>query len=448
LIADAAPSRDIQCLEAAHALISCRVGLIKSCHELLVEPDDARLFNCYTRVASTSRYAEGLRDCYQQNGGAALTREAARAAAIGETIERYACSVYNREEMILATWSDLARRNLDALHPSDCPLFASHQYLQPDFGLQPFTEDTLLRWIPSWSVTEGRETWTPAVLTYTPYHSEPPEVPIAFSVSTGLSCSLVREEAVLNGLYECLERDAVMITWLNRLPAVRLDPCSCLALERLYSERFAGTGTEYMIFDLTLDLCVPIIFGLAVDREHDQICLASGASANFDVERAATKALVEAAQGRLWLKYMRETGRPFDFDGDFTKIRNFEDHVRLYGRRDMLPKADFLVGQTRMHPIAKPDETPQGVKARIRKIIATLKDAGLKVFVSELTPPDVAGLGFHVVKLRVPGLQQLYADNNHRSLGSSRLYQVPVKMGYRSRPATAAELNPDPHPFP
>ena len=440
--------RDIQCLEAAIPLISSRTGLIKSYHELLVEPDDARLFNCYTRVASTSRYAEGLRNCYQQNGGAALTREAAWAAAIGETIERYACSVYNREEMLLATWNDLARRNLDALHPSDCPLYASHQYLQPDFGLQPFTEDALLRWIPSWSLTDEREIWTPAVLTYTPYHSESPEVPIAFSVSTGLSCSLVRDEAVLNGLYECLERDAVMITWLNKLPAVRLDPCSNPALKRIYHERFGGTNTEYMIFDLTLDLCVPVVFGCAVDRDHDQICLASGASANFDVERAATKAMVEAAQGRLWLKFMRETAPPFDFDGDFTKIKNFEDHVRLYGRRDMLPKADFLIGQTEMHPVPKRDGIPQGVKARIRKIITILKEAGLKVFVTELTPPDIASLGFHVVKLLVPGLQQLYADNNHRSLGSSRVYQVPVKMGYRSRPATAGELNPDPHPFP
>jgi ribosomal protein S12 methylthiotransferase accessory factor len=437
-----------RCLEAAAPLISPRAGLIKSCHELLIEPDDARLFNCFTRVASTSRYAEDLHDCYQQNGGAALTRGAARAAAVGETIERYSCSVYDREAMLLATWRELDRRGLRALHPSECPLFSESQYQRPDFGMRRFTEDSPLRWVPGWSLSDRQETWIPAVFAYIPYYSEPPEVPICFSVSTGLSCALSREQAVLSGLYENIERDAVMITWLNRLPVKRVDPCSLPGVEETYRERFAGTGAEYMIFDIGLDLGVPTIFGCAVDSEHDQISLATGAAADFDVERATTKALVEAAQGRVWLKHMRQTSAPFDFDGDLSKIRSFEDHVRLYGRREMLPKADFLIGQTSMRPLVPCDDAPAGVKPRIRRIIENLARAGLKAYVVDVTSPDVAELGFHVVKTLVPGLQQLYADNNFRALGSPRLYEVPARMGFRAGRIQESELNPDPHPFP
>ncbi|HEX8262304.1 MAG TPA: YcaO-like family protein [Allosphingosinicella sp.] len=441
-------SGDRACLARARPAISARSGIIKSFHELLIEPDDASLFNCFTQVAATSRYAADTEDCYQQNGGAALTRDGARAAAIGETLERYSCSVYDRSQMLLATWRELRDRNLRALHPRDAPLYADDQYDLPGFVPERFTETTMLRWVPAWSLTKACETWIPAVFAYIPYYCEPPESLILYSVSTGLSCALDRESAVLSGLYESVERDAVMISWLNRLPRRRLDPASDAEVARVFAERFAGRGTEYMIFDFSTDLGVPVIFAAAVDRNHDQLALACGAAANFDVRRAAIKALTEAAQGRIWLKHMRQTGESYERPASFSEIRSFEDHVRLYGCREMLAKADFLIDQQELHPIPGCAERPPGPKAAIRRLVERLDQAGLEALVLDLTPPDVRSLGFHVVKTVVPGLQQLFADHNYRMLGAPRLYEVPARLGYRQGPTDPSEINPDPHPFP
>ena len=48
----------------------------------------------------------------------------------------------------------------------------------------------------------------------------------------------------------------------------------------------------------------------------------------------------------------------------------------------------------------------------------------------------------------MPDLQPLDADYQHRFLGGTRLYEVPVRLGYRERPPRLDELNPYPHPFP
>jgi ribosomal protein S12 methylthiotransferase accessory factor len=59
----------------------------------------------------------------------------------------------------------------------------------------------------------------------------------------------------------------------------------------------------------------------------------------------------------------------------------------------------------------------------------------------------VAETGFRVVKVFIPGMQQIEGDHTHRLLGGRRLFEVPRRLGY---PAAAhiAELNPDPHPYP
>jgi ribosomal protein S12 methylthiotransferase accessory factor len=58
--------------------------------------------------------------------------------------------------------------------------------------------------------------------------------------------------------------------------------------------------------------------------------------------------------------------------------------------------------------------------------------------VLDQTRPDV---GIPVVKVVVPGLRPFYAR-----FGPGRLYEVPVRLGHRSRPALFEELNPVPLP--
>lgn len=80
-------------------------------------------------------------------------------------------------------------------------------------------------------------------------------------------------------------------------------------------------------------------------------------------------------------------------------------------------------------------------------ILNKLEKLKLEVFVSDLTTDDVKQAGFRVAKVVMPEMQPLSADHNIRFLGVRRLYELPKKLDYTSRPTSEQSINPFPHPF-
>ena len=72
----------------------------------------------------------------------------------------------------------------------------------------------------------------------------------------------------------------------------------------------------------------------------------------------------------------------------------------------------------------------------MRECVARVARVGLETLVLDLTRPDV---GLHVAKVTVPGLRHFWPR-----FGPGRLYDIPVKLGWLSRPLTEAQLNPVP----
>ncbi len=55
--------------------------------------------------------------------------------------------------------------------------------------------------------------------------------------------------------------------------------------------------------------------------------------------------------------------------------------------------------------------------------------------------------GIKVVKVIIPQLQPLYLDERYPYLGGTRLYEVPIKLGFLKTAKQENELNKIPHPF-
>jgi ribosomal protein S12 methylthiotransferase accessory factor len=72
----------------------------------------------------------------------------------------------------------------------------------------------------------------------------------------------------------------------------------------------------------------------------------------------------------------------------------------------------------------------------------------LEVIAVELTLSDVADLGLKVFKVLVPGIQPIDFGVQWPHIGGRRLYEAPVRMGYRETMPMPFELNYFPHPFP
>lgn len=436
-------------LAAASRAIGARAGIIKQVSDRLVEPDDPRVFHAVTSLTNTARLYGTTASAGTGNSGVGLTRDLAMASAIGETIERYCCAIYDGQSLVRASYGDLTRAGLNAVAPGAFALYAESQYRRPGFIHHPLTEGAVVNWTWGYSLIHGAPVLVPACLVYVPYRYEDPGDLIAFGVTTGLCCARSRPEALLGGLYEVIERDAIIIMWMNRLPCPRISPSSGSWLPRVFQERFAPCNLRVSLNDITTDLPIPVVFALLIDEDNDGLAVVAGASAHFDPQAAALKALLEAAQGRRWLKLMHERSGPRHYRDDFGDVVSFDDHVRLFGSLQSLAYVDFLA--------ARPEERDvlslaslgaTGTEADLQRCLDLLAANGMDAIAVEVTQPDVAELGFRVMKVLVPGLVDINADHNYPFLGGERLYTVPHKLGFVDHVVQEIELNPIPHPFP
>jgi ribosomal protein S12 methylthiotransferase accessory factor YcaO len=78
----------------------------------------------------------------------------------------------------------------------------------------------------------------------------------------------------------------------------------------------------------------------------------------------------------------------------------------------------------------------EDIRDDVRTCVARMSSVGLETMALDLTRPDV---GLNVAKVSVPGLRHFWPR-----FAPGRLYDVPVKLGWRPRALTEAELNPVP----
>ncbi len=386
--------------------------------------------------------------CYDSNGGAGLTREAAYQAAIGEAIERYCCSVFFPDDLILGAYTEVQEHGR-ALHPQEIALFHSKQKDKIRYAW--FTENTRICWTCGYSVTKKEPILIPACLVYIPYYPflrHKGEETIGSSVSTGQASAFTPHAAVLNGIYEIVERDAFMISWLNCLPIRKIDIDSSPTVRKVFHERFERNNLQYALYNMTTDVEIPSVLCMIVDYNRDPPMICFGGAANLDPEKAALKALVEAAQTREWAKFMGNQKQPVIIESDYSNIDDFEKHVFLYAYGDMLHAVDFLLQSQDEILFSDMPNLSTGNVARDRQLaISNIESKGYEIMVIDLTTPDVHECGYYAVKVLIPQMQPMEGDHSHCYLGGTRLYDVPGKLGYAIE-SSFETLNPYPHPYP
>ena len=122
--------------------------------------------------------------------------------------------------------------------------------------------------------------------------------------STGLAAGNTYEEAILHGLYEVIERDALW-HW-QRLPrevqmatSIAIDSMGTGASDGLIQQLLAAEFT-IVIREITSTLGVPAYYCVIADADSiDSLGVFHGSGAHLDADVALAKALLEAAQSRL-----------------------------------------------------------------------------------------------------------------------------------------------------
>jgi ribosomal protein S12 methylthiotransferase accessory factor len=377
--------------------------------------------------------------------GAALTEQEALVCAIGESVERHVSVSYEPEDDIVCSYNDLGDQ---AIAPSRFALYSETQYGQENFPYARFTQETPVRWTTAYSLLGKREVKVPSCLSYMSYRPEPGETVIGGASSNGLACHSSREQALLKGIYEIVERDAFFAVWLNRLsmPKLALDPSSWLG--RVFDEKLAKPGIEYHFIDMTTDIAIPVACCVGKMKHGDKILTGVGAAANLDPSKALFKAMVEAGHTLIWADNMMSRD-DWVLDPSFSNIRDFTDHVRLFCEPRMQPELDFLIASESVTDVSRlEDRSSDSLVRDIETCLRLLESRGLDAIMIDMTPSYVADAGLSVIKVFVPEAVGINGDHRYRFLGGDRLYEIPMFLRYTPARTTEAGLNPTPHPFP
>lgn len=415
------------------------VGLIKRVTEVTIQPGEPDLFVTLAEYQDPDAFSpKAQREGRKLWGvGAHVNRVGALWAAVGEAIERYAAGVYCDEDIITASFVDVAAQALD---PREMIAFSDEQYDAEGFLFARFDPEAARGWVKGFDLTNKRDVLVAASTALLGYAGRTRAEHLDSQYSTGLSTGSSLASAAVSAVREVIERDAFMCHWYTRTAPRRV---AHEWLEGAVIPDVAALldhpGLRLDVMDMTTDLGVPCMLAM-LRRENGGPGVGIGASCRSQPAEAAEKAIIEVYHCMSWVTDLDRSGLgPLKRE----EVKTFEDHTRYYLRPERFKNLEFLISGPADAPPASALEadTPE---RELRSLCELLKGFGFRVILVDVTPEDVRELGLAVVRAIVPGLHPLSCGPGREHLDRRRLKQFGVKRGV-DLPAT---LNLELHPFP
>lgn len=395
-------------------------------------------FPWYGIAAANKPLAEqGLLSATAQFGSASGTsRHPARARliAIAEAVERHAAYTYDIAREIVASAMELGEGAVDLQRFAQCSdgeLSSPHNTLsRPDKGIP-------IRWIAGRSLLSGKEVLVPASVVYLHIPSVKACERFQVPISTGLAAHTSLMSALRSGILEVVERDALSLTWLQKLPAGSVDlPALDPNLIGWIESRW--NHLTYRFLDITTDLGVPVTCCLRYDAQNEHAATLVACAAGGTLARRVEKTVCDLNASAIGYRGRRPVPESFE---QFRKIH----HGAAYMARAEHRKLFAFLDQTEGCPTREQQNDPINAEDDVQLLLRTLRKKNYEAYAVDLTTPEAAATGMVVVRVIVPELQPLPFVYSSRYLGNRRLYEAPTEMG-RS-PLSEAEINAWPLPF-
>ena len=443
---------------ARAASLESPVGLVSRTAELAQAPGEPT-FSIWTGflgdlsapLRSQTTWNHRVESGNIDGAGGAIDADLARHIAIVESLERYSSCSWEAEELI---WDTPAGLGEAAIGPERWPACSPAELADPQCGLIPSDPRIPLRWVRGWSLTRGREVFVPAVLVYLKLPVRSPSERFINMVSTGTAAHSDLREAVLGGLLEVVERDAIALTWLQRLrlPEVVVDP-DALGPEAAEYHR-VGTSTELTVHlrDATTDYGIPILYAVQTSEVDTELAQVVAATCDLDPQRALAKIHRELVSLRIALRSHARSPRAKEVTGqDMTVVGG----ALADAAPSMRHVFDFLLEgprpTRRLADVGRPEpRSTRGTSAGsaadpLARVVSALERAGSEAVVVDITTDEARQVGMHVVKALVPEAVPLSFSHHARYLATPRLYDAPRAMGLTAH--DEAGINPVRQPF-
>ncbi|WP_108805154.1 TOMM precursor leader peptide-binding protein [Aquimarina sp. Aq107] len=366
------------------------------------------------------------------NGGKGKNSIQAKTGALCEAIERYSLMCHGDEYSFTACYEDLE----DAILPNECMNFSETQFKKREeinkntskfyaFIPQPFDINEKMEWTSFYSLTYLKYKHVPSCFSYSQYPANDEQKLYSYPDSNGCAAGNTIKEAILQGFFELVERDAAAIWWYNRIrmPEVDLSTSENPYIETIEKYYKSIQRTIYVL-DITSDLNIPTFVAISslinkTSKSNIIYAFGSHVDANIAIERAVIELnqLLPIVQSESYL----------------TKDKVFIDWLDMATFKTdqyLVPKKVEKKNLQKDYPIL----CDSNIESALSFCVETAKRNDLEVLFLDLTKGDI---GLPVVKVIAPGLRHFW-----RRTGPGRLYDVPVKMGWLDEKLLENELNP------
>jgi ribosomal protein S12 methylthiotransferase accessory factor len=294
-------------------------------------------------------------------------------------------------------------------------------------------------WVKGFNLKDGIECLIPAQLVYLGYKFRKNELFLKQPLnSTGTAGGFDRDRVLLNAIYEAVERDAFMNSYLGKinLPKIDLSAIKSKAIKDIL-ERCQRYKLELKVLEATNDIGIPVYVTLLVDKTGLGPSFISSAKAGLNIKETIIGSITEAFLPRAQMrrividkKSMEEAAK----DSVIKRAINWLSPHTLVNLNFWLKQVENKVEIPRF-TLNSSEEL-----GKIKKILSR---RGFNVFVADITLKIFAEINYKAYRVVIPGLQPLpLKESEEKYINKNRLRDVLLHYG-RDRFA----INPIPHPF-
>jgi ribosomal protein S12 methylthiotransferase accessory factor len=440
---------DNELLRRLRELIDDKTGIILAYKKLFETHPLGIYFHHFSTAVSSTPLRIGLdgkltgavriENSLGWTGGKGLSSNEAEIHTLMEAVERYCNMVVDESRLIWSTYNDI---KLKAINPVNLGLYSDEQYDRNDLGCSRFSVNSVIPWIEGYDLYSGKPVMIPADFVYYPAIREKP---LVFDTSNGASAHTDTVQAILNGLLEVIERDAILTMWLNgfSMPIINLKKLPFGFTESL--KMINEFGMDVKLVDLTNDTSIPVIMAVCYNNNPGKYpALFIGAGSDIDPERAVQKALFEMESilsQTLEFPSKKRVTRP-------DKISSFNDHALYYLNPKMRKYWEFMISgkqTSKLYPLAK--RASKDKYSTVMRLVRLLHTMNHRVICVDITPSDINRIGLKAVKVFVTGFQPLYVGNKLR-VNQERLRRTAEHVKRKIKASRIGyELNSAPHPL-
>ncbi len=339
-------------------------------------------FAPYTTEPTTNSLQTKLSHKSSYGCGAGQTLAEAKVKALAEAFERLTAT--NISWDVVSSSLELQGDQIDPSYIHTIP----RNYKNAD--LTEFSSDKIIEWKKGYKQCDNSPCWVPIDLIYYPLDRNRLGRPPVFRTnSSGMAAHTDKNQAILSGLLELIERDALMVTWYAKreVNQIELEEIPLEIKDRY--ETLSQKGVNITFFDLTLDT-VPVILCVVSSEKHKPY-FTTGASADFNSLTAIAKAFNEAEFGFYsWRNVKSPILKPHE-------VFSTRHHAQFYFNKENWHELQWLVDANRIkYAPSKIELTTKDLFQRTNPIVVEMHDptTGIPLWVVRVISNELLPITF------------------------------------------------------